>query len=362
MMDQLPLAEIAMQFLKHDQPLIPWHLHPAHWLVLSVEYGADRQQLLLDSDLNPADLERADFLINWNQYLALVRSALKQTGRADMGLEIGKRLMINSHGMVGLALMSASSVSQGLDLLVKVKNTVTPIFELRRVDYQKITLIQALPSIDNPPEIISFVECLFASIYQCFVQITGRLDISVEVDFAHDQPEWKDSYQFFNAQVKFNQGINQIKISSELLEVPVHLANPVALASSLPMFESLLEPFRQRQGLLMLIRNQIRQQLPDVASQQQIAESLNISISQLKRSLTSCHSSYQQQLDLCRQDLARQMLEFSSLAVDEIARELGFAEAASFRRAFKRWCGLSPSQYRLLATYSQEVINEPETV
>jgi AraC-like DNA-binding protein len=51
-------------------------------------------------------------------------------------------------------------------------------------------------------------------------------------------------------------------------------------------------------------------------------------------------------LDDTRRDLAFHHLSDPRLQVSEIAYLLGFAEAASFNRAFRRWTGLTPSEYR----------------
>jgi len=50
-----------------------------------------------------------------------------------------------------------------------------------------------------------------------------------------------------------------------------------------------------------------------------------------------------------RETLARQHLKQSTLSLDEIAERLGYGEQTSFGRAFKRWTGQTPQQYRASA-------------
>jgi AraC-like DNA-binding protein len=61
-------------------------------------------------------------------------------------------------------------------------------------------------------------------------------------------------------------------------------------------------------------------------------------------------TSYQELLDETRHDDARRLLETTRLSMEEVAGKLGFADVRSFRRAFKRWTGVSPGSYRELRT------------
>ena len=66
----------------------------------------------------------------------------------------------------------------------------------------------------------------------------------------------------------------------------------------------------------------------------------------MQRRLTEQQQSFKQLLDLIRQQLAEQYLDNSQLSLNQIAYLLGFANQANFTRAFKRWQGMSPSNYR----------------
>ena len=66
----------------------------------------------------------------------------------------------------------------------------------------------------------------------------------------------------------------------------------------------------------------------------------------LRRRLSEEGESYQSILDELRRDLAIALLGETSLSVAAIAIELGFAESSAFHRAFKKWTGASPGEYR----------------
>jgi len=82
-------------------------------------------------------------------------------------------------------------------------------------------------------------------------------------------------------------------------------------------------------------------------TQESIATALNMSTRNLQRRLHLEGTSFKMLLDEIRKDLSQQYIKNSNLSINEITFMLGFSEPANFTRAFKRWTGHSPSEYRL---------------
>jgi AraC-like DNA-binding protein len=78
-----------------------------------------------------------------------------------------------------------------------------------------------------------------------------------------------------------------------------------------------------------------------------IASELGLSLRTLHRRLAEDGLSYQTIVDGMRQSVATELLENTHLAMDQIAERVGFADAVSFRKAFKKWTGCSPTDFRL---------------
>jgi len=66
----------------------------------------------------------------------------------------------------------------------------------------------------------------------------------------------------------------------------------------------------------------------------------------LKRRLQAEEASFQNLVDQVRLERAGELLQQTAMNLSQIADALGYADAANFTRAFKRWTGQSPSQYR----------------
>ena len=81
-------------------------------------------------------------------------------------------------------------------------------------------------------------------------------------------------------------------------------------------------------------------------AEERLAEALSMSRRTLQRKLAENGLSYRVILDKIRHDLARRHLGSDEKSLTDIAFMLGFSEQSAFARAFKRWQGVSPSEYR----------------
>ena len=73
---------------------------------------------------------------------------------------------------------------------------------------------------------------------------------------------------------------------------------------------------------------------------------LNMTPQTLRRRLKEANTSYQEIKDAIRKDASVYYLSKPDLSIDEIALLMGFSEASSFHRAFKKWTGKTPSNFR----------------
>jgi AraC-like DNA-binding protein len=88
-------------------------------------------------------------------------------------------------------------------------------------------------------------------------------------------------------------------------------------------------------------------------TEQQVAEVLGISLATLKRRLKAEHTSFRRIREALLRTIAIDTLKSGVSSVDVLANRLGFGDAASFRHAFKRWTGHSPSHYQRTASVTR---------
>jgi AraC-like DNA-binding protein len=78
----------------------------------------------------------------------------------------------------------------------------------------------------------------------------------------------------------------------------------------------------------------------------EIGSELGLSLRTFHRRLADDGQSYQSIVDDMRRSLATELLENTNMGIDQIAERIGFADATSFRKAFKKWTNRSPSDFR----------------
>jgi AraC-like DNA-binding protein len=66
----------------------------------------------------------------------------------------------------------------------------------------------------------------------------------------------------------------------------------------------------------------------------------------LKRRLAEQNTTFGDLLDEVRQRESLQLLLNADRSIEEIAARVGYSDPSNFRRAFQRWTGLSPTEYR----------------
>lgn len=177
------------------------------------------------------------------------------------------------------------------------------------------------------------------------------IDRTIELDevmFIGDPPENIAKYQqFFNCVLKFNQPENGFKFDAGYLAFPVLQT------------EETLKTFLNNAPLQLItmpnhgesVASQIRSLInPDVTKKfpsfEQVTERLNMSATTLRRRLRKENLSYQEIKDNCRRDAALVYLMRPELSISAVAALMGFTDASSFHRSFKKWTGMTPKEYR----------------
>ncbi len=166
--------------------------------------------------------------------------------------------------------------------------------------------------------------------------------------FQHAAPPDPQTYQrIFNVPVHFKQNYNEVIFDEKFLYLPV-------LGYHEPTYRFIRDQLKQRNALLLESTSMGERvhsilmilEQPKACAVGKVAEALNTSVSTLQRKLKTEQMSYTDiQADVVKQRATKLLLS-THRAIDDIASELGYNETSSFYRAFKRWMGVSPGEYR----------------
>ncbi len=167
------------------------------------------------------------------------------------------------------------------------------------------------------------------------------------VTFQHEAPASLERFDdLFQAPVLFSQAKNSLWIDPEIVREPLATANPELVRINDRIVTDYLAQLDQG-DLGMRVRSKLIEHLPGGhISEADIASSIHVSQRSLQRKLREQGMSFTQLVESTRRELGLQYVRDPQHSFNEVAFLLGFTEPANFSRAFKRWYGKSPSQFR----------------
>jgi AraC-like DNA-binding protein len=145
----------------------------------------------------------------------------------------------------------------------------------------------------------------------------------------------------------FDQPRTEIRFDAELLDLPIIPDEERLRRFLASMPNTLLVRYRDDSAMAERVRAILRRNLKRPLPFEDIAGMLAVSPQTLRRRLIEEENcGFQEIKDRLRRDLAVHLLQKSRLSLEEIGLSIGFAELSTFHRAFRRWTGSAPGEYR----------------
>jgi len=181
-------------------------------------------------------------------------------------------------------------------------------------------------------------------------EVVGLGDVISRVDFA-DKPHGPISLyeQFFGVEVRFEQPANAIVFCSGALDRQPSSPNPQLTAFIEAHMDALREQLFSAAEAPEVQR--VRDAIAHNAERAEygadaLAKQLGMSLRSLQRQLRPHNLSAREMLEQAREAHAKQLLGDGRLSIDEVAYLLGYSAERALTRAFKRWSGQTPAQWR----------------
>ena len=191
-------------------------------------------------------------------------------------------------------------------------------------------------------------ELLLMLLYGVSCWLVGRRIPILRSEFSYAEPKHSAEYRvMYCADLYFNRPNTVIAFEASYLDLRV-VQNDDSLKEFLRTApENILLKYKNGSSLTARVRRRLRQCLPgEVLDLDELAGELSMTPAAIRHRLQKEGTSYQSIKDQLRRDLAITYLTHSSRAVLDIALELGFSERSAFHRAFRKWTGASPGEFR----------------
>ena len=199
---------------------------------------------------------------------------------------------------------------------------------------------------DKLPASYHGIDAAFAAFLKMSHLINGRTESPKRATFVHDCFGELQTYQdIFQCPIEFNAPYNELVIDRSFFDATIIVNNPEVSK----MHEKLANDYLtiHEGGFKGKVKQVIVQLMKDGEPQStNVAAKLNISTRTLQRRLNEIDTSFKTLLDQVREELAIKYLSRDNLSAAEVTYLLGFSDPSNFYRAFKRWRGMTPGEYK----------------
>lgn len=178
--------------------------------------------------------------------------------------------------------------------------------------------------------------------------LVGRRIPILRTEFSYAEPAHSAEYRLmYCMDLRFNRPNTLLAFEASYLDLPVLQNERSAKEFLRTAPEGILLKYKNGSSLTARVRRRLRQFLPGtVPDFEQLADEMRMTSATMRRRLHEEGESYQSIKDQLRRDLAISFLSHSNRSVMDIAVELGFSERSAFHRAFRKWTGAAPGEFR----------------
>jgi len=309
--------------------------------------GVDVAAWLARHGLCEDDLNDSRVNLTFNRFRQLVLDAIESCHDTALGLLVGQRLLVNTHGILGYAAMNSGSIRQFIELFERYTPVRTPMVRFTHTEKGQLLYLELHESIPLGDVKRPVFEAVILGLKKVLDSITMGASHIHHAAFPFT-PCGQEAFaaELFKCAVHYNSSWAGFAFSLHAVDAPLKMADPTTFQDAATICQRELDKLNQQARLSAQVRQLMLETQGGFPSLKVIARMFNMSSRTLHRRLEKEGSSYKSLLEDVRHMLATEYLKADQLNIEEIAYTLGYADLANFRRAFKRWEGMPPSGYR----------------
>ncbi len=300
---------------------------------------------------SPKSVEGGSHKIPLPQVLGAWQGAADLCADPAFGLHAGGHCHLSDYAIFSHLLLTCPSLNEALQLVTKYLHVMNEALTNRFTAEGRLSNY-ALACQSSHPASFHLVEHHFASIIQLGRQIVLQRDREEirghRVEFSHSPAAPIREYEeIFQCEVKFECPENRLSLLTELLQFPTHSPNRGLHSHLLKLVNSISHTgaYQKRFTDKVYAALNAKGLWNSWPTLNEVANTIGVSPSSLKRKLKQEQNSYKAICDKLRYRKAKHILTVLGRTVSETAHQLGFSSPASFSRTFKRWSGRSPIDY-----------------
>jgi AraC-like DNA-binding protein len=305
-----------------------------------------------DSDFRAVGISRSDLValdgyVPYGGLVDLLELLAARSGDPHFGLAVGRFVDAASLGVVGLAARSSIHLGDAIARTVRFARLIDENMEIVLEEESGGVRVVAAPlrPLEWPRH---YAELVLAAFVQLCRVCTGESFAPSSIGFRHSSPPDAGVHQrFFGCLPRFDAGGDFVVVPTATLSRGLCGADPIVARYFDVRLDQLGHALAVAPGPLIDVRaatlRALSEGTPTVAS---IGRRLGLSGRTLQRRLNERGVTFADILDSVRREAALEAIARPGASIQELAASCGFADVKAVRRAFVRWTGQSPSEYR----------------
>jgi AraC-like DNA-binding protein len=308
--------------------------------------GCDGDALLREAGMDPALLDDPTARYPLAQTTRLWRLAVAASGDPCFGLRVASAVSQTTFHALGYTLMASTTLREAFERVVRYFRIVTDAGELALVSAGDEVHLELRP-LPGPEPADEAVDAFVSVFVRMCRALAGRDYAPLRIELRRAAPADRSGFdRVLRAPLVFGAPVTRLVFDAAGFERPLEGANPELALHNDAIVVRHLARF-DKQNIRARVEAALIERLPHgEPSQDEIAAALHVSTRSLQRRLAEAGTSYRDLLDDTRRALAVSYLRDKSYSVSEVTYLLGFSDTSSFSRAFRRWTGESPSEFR----------------
>lgn len=314
-------------------------------------FGEDARRLLATFSIDPQILDNPNHRLAVTTYEAMLEHGEAVLDDPDIGLHVGERIKPGQYGALGYSVMNCATLEEGAHRHMRYENLVSTIARTRYLTNQDPAKL--VWDVGERQVCRHFAEEIVASWVAFTRWITGR-DLAPEcIMFRHPEPADTATHRrLFQCPVYFGQPRVEVRFPQQYLGIRLPLHDPWIVSMMDAYAEKQVREIESVDDVVAAARAFITERLKGgELSLAALAAHLGLAERQVQRRLRESGLSYQSLVDDTRRTLALNFIMDARLSVLDVAFLVGFSDASAFQRAFRRWTGRRPGEYRKSAGY-----------
>jgi AraC-like DNA-binding protein len=261
---------------------------------------------------------------------------------SNLGMHIALQTPMGAFPLIDYLVLTSETAGHGLEQLSRYFRLVGALLALQfDRDGDEIRVTYA-----GPPAPLQYEFGLSLCLRHLRDETNG-LFRAESVSFTHTPDDPAELERVLGCPIRSGAERNGWTMTREAWELPLRRRDPVLRGVLERQATEMLNRVPATGGITHEVRHALVSRIAGGDTRiETVARALGVSVRSLQRRLAEEGRSYHDLVDAARKDAAERYLSNSALAIGEIAFLLGYSEAAAFHRAFKRWSGATPQEFR----------------